>query len=96
MKIPKKIHWNGQTFVVKYVPNLDGGDSWGKTSLSSLEIHLENQMHQQKKEQTFIHELLHITFRGSGLDWKNDEEERAVKTWAINIYGMLKDNDLLK
>lgn len=96
MKIPKNIHWNGQDFAVKYAKELDGGDSWGRTMLGSQHIFIEADTHRQKQEQTLIHELLHITFRGAGLDWESKQEEKAIKAWAVNIYGMLKDNNLLK
>lgn len=98
MKIPKKIHFAGFDYKVSIVKDLDGGDNWGRTLQGKGTIHLEKDMSQDKQEQTFIHELMHIALRHT-TGWEKlttDEEERLVKAWSMNIYGILKDNKLLK
>lgn len=96
MKIPTSFHWNGKDYKVMYEKNLDGGDSWGRTSFGPQEIRIEQDIHPQKQHETFIHELLHIAYRNSGLSWENKEEERAVKAWSNNIHGILKDAGVIK
>lgn len=96
MKIPKKIHYNGIDYPIKLVERLDGEQNWGRTGFKHPHIALEQDLNSQKREQVFIHELLHIAFDHCGLDWNRDKEEVAVRVWANNIYGILKDNKLLK
>lgn len=97
MRIPKKVHFAGFDYSVTFTKRLDGGDSWGKTDTHSQEIQLEKDMPKNRQEQTFIHELMHIALRHT-TGWEKltlDEEERLVKAWSMNIYGILKDNKLL-
>lgn len=96
MKIPNKISYNGISYRVKEVEKLDGERNWGRTSFKYNEIHLERELPIDKKEQTFIHEMLHVAFDNTGLEWENKKEERYVRAWADNIYGILKQNKLLK
>lgn len=95
-KIPVSISYNGITYKVKEVEKLDGESNWGRTSFKNGEIHLEKQLPQDKKEQTLIHEMLHIALESTGLDWDRKKEETFVRAWSNNIYGMLKQNKLLK
>lgn len=98
MKIPKKIHFSGFDYKVRFEKDLEGGEIWGRTTAKNQEIVLEEDVHLQKQEQTFIHELMHIAFKHTN-GWEKfsgDEEERMVKSWSMNIYGILKDNNLLK
>lgn len=98
MKIPNNIHFAGFDYKVKQVTKLDGGENWGRTELGEMLIFLEKGVNIQKKEETFIHELLHIALRHT-TGWQklsSDDEENLVKSWSMNIYGILKDNKLLK
>ena len=98
MKIPKNIHFCGFDYKVALTDRLDGGDSWGRTDTHALTIDIEKNMPAQKQEQTFIHELLHVAFRHTQ-GWEKiatEDEEKLIKAWAMNIYGILKDNKLLK
>ena len=96
MIIPKKIHFCGHTYDVKLINDLDGGENLGRTHRDKLEIHLETNVPQSTTEETFIHELMHIAYGSTFSELKGDDEENRVKAWAKNIYGILKDNDLLK
>lgn len=98
MKIPKNIHFAGFDYTVEEIEKLDGEDSWGRTMMKDRTIFLEKSMNKQNKEETLIHELLHIALRHSTGREKlsHDEEEKLVKAWSMNIYGILKDNNLLK
>ena len=98
MKIPNKIHFAGFDYGVKTVEKLDGEENWGRTTMRDRKIFLEKGMDIQNQEETFLHELLHIAFRHT-LGWEklpDDMEEKMVKAWSMNIYGILKDNNLLK
>jgi len=98
MKIPKKVHFAGFDYKVYIVKDLDGGDSWGRTLQGKGTIHLEKDQSRDKMEQTLIHELVHIALRHT-TGWEkltSEDEERLVKAWSMNIYGILKDNNLLK
>lgn len=98
MKIPNKIHFAGFDYKVKLVNKLDGEENWGRTVMRDREVFIEEGMDVQNREETFIHELMHIAFRHT-TGWEklpNDEEERLVKAWSMNVYGILKDNNLLK
>lgn len=98
MIIPKKIHFAGFDYKVQEVEKLDGDSNWGRTTMRDRQIFLEKDMNTQNKEETFLHEIIHIALRHS-TGWEklsNDEEEKLVKAWSMNIYGILKDNNLLK
>ncbi len=96
MKIPKKIHFSGFDYEIKEVAKLDGSENWGRTQLDQGVIFLEKEMSADKKEQTFIHELLHIAYRHTFSETDTEKEEKQVKAWSMNIYGILKDNGLLE
>lgn len=69
----------------------------GRTTPKNQEIVIEEDMHRQRQEQTLIHELLHISFKNT-TGWEklsSDEEEKLIKAWSMNIYGILKENNLL-
>ena len=98
MKIPKKIHFSGFDYSIQEVEKLDGGDNWGRTMMGDKKIFLNKNIDIQCKEETFIHELMHIALRHT-MGWEQletNQEEKLVKAWSMNIYGILKDNNLLK
>lgn len=96
--LPKKIHFAGFDYTVEEVDRLDGGDNFGRTQLDTQKIFIEKSMAQSKKEETLIHELLHIALRHTnGLRELSDKrEEEIVRSWSMNIFGILKDNNLLQ
>lgn len=97
MKIPKKIHYAGFDYKVKMVKNLDGESTLGRTHRDKLEIWIESDVPQSVVEEVFIHELMHIAYGHTFSDQKGgDEEEKRINAFSLNIYGILKDNDLLK
>lgn len=97
MKIPKKIHYAGFNYKIKLIKDLDGETTLGRTHRDKLEIWLESGVPQAVIEETFIHELMHIAYGHTFSDQKGaEEEEKRVNAFSKNIYGILKDNDLLK
>lgn len=97
MIIPKKIHFCGVDYTIEEVEALDGNDSWGRTMLGEAKIFIEKDLEASKKQETLIHELLHIAYRHTARGQVSDEqEENIIKPWSHNIYGILKDNGFLK
>ena len=96
MKIPKTVKFLGIEYKVGLVEKLDHEDNWGRTSYKYNTIDIEEKLPKDKIEQTFIHELLHIAFNATGLDWDRKKEEKYVRAWADSVYGILKENNLFK
>lgn len=96
MNIPKKIHFAGFNYTIEFVEKLDGAESWGRTMLGDGKIFLEKGMTTEKQEQILIHELMHIAYRHTTNELEGKQEETIVNAWSMNIYGILKDNGLLK
>ena len=96
MKIPKKIHFCGRDFEIIELDNLDAGDNWGRTEMGESKIFLDKRMSQSKKEETFLHELMHLAYRATSNELSHKTEEKIIKPWSTNLYGILKDNNLLK
>lgn len=97
MSIPNEIHFAGFDYTVEEVEKLDGGDNWGRTMMTDRKIYLNKDIDKQNKHETLIHELLHIALRHTmGWEKLDDREETLTKAWSMNIYGILKDNNLLR
>ena len=94
MKIPKRIHFAGRNYTVELVNELDGEDSWGRTDMQRQKIFIERNMPFEHQMESLIHELMHIAWRHTFSNFNKEEEK--TKAWAMNIYGILKDNNLLK
>ena len=96
MKIPSTIHFAGFDFKIIETANLDVGENWGRTDMARQEIHLNALLHPQKKIETLIHELIHIAYRHTSNELDEKIEEHIVKPWSKNIFGILRDNNLLR
>ncbi len=101
MKIPKKVKVGG--FIYPVIENADvanEGNVYGSTHLRRQKIFLEPSETQQKKEQTFIHEVLHAIWNQIGLNTRMKDtpklEEEIIDGLSHGLYQVLKDNDLLK
>jgi len=95
LKIPKKFHYSGFDWTVKEMNKLDGRESDGRTMMDTHEIWLEKELTEESKLEVFIHELLHIAYRQVSHELDEKQEERLIKPYALNIYGILKDTKLL-
>lgn len=100
MKIPSNIKIAGMNWKVKLSkPVTDQGHCFGSTHLQSEEIYLDPQTSQQRQEETFLHELLHVAYYNTGLYERFKEqksEEEVVSALSAALYPILKDNNLLK
>lgn len=102
MKIPKKLKCCGLIFQVKESQEVaNSANVWGQTQFKQQKIFLEKSETQQKKEETFLHEIIHICLWQSGICQRlnridKDLEEDIVGSIDSHIYQILKDNKMLK
>jgi hypothetical protein len=101
MKIPEHIKSIGLVWEVKQNKEISReGNCYGSTHHTTQNIYLDPELPDQKKEQTFVHELLHIAWDGSSLSrnkkFESADEEMIVDALANMMYHIFKDNDLLK
>ena len=96
MVIPKKIHFAGFDYDVEIIEDLDGNESWGRSTMTKQKIYIEKNMNPQKQFETLIHEIMHIAYRHTFSEIDGEKEEKRMKAWSMNVYGILKDNNLLK
>lgn len=100
MKIPKSLKSLGLRWEVKQSKEIAReGNCYGSTHHTPQRIYIDPELPQQKKEQTFIHELLHVAWDGAGLTqnkkFERADEEMIVEALANMMYHMMKDNNLL-
>lgn len=104
MKIPRKIKAGCHTYEVVEKKTNDrekGRNNWGRTFLADKKIYLDRELVKSQKEETFLHELLHIAFFQSRMSSDIDEkvlltEEQIVDRLTSALYPILEDNKLLK
>lgn len=71
---------------------IDGSTSYaGSCNYASSEIQLLSSLTKAKKEQTFIHELLHACYNEAGFD---EQDEDVINRVGIVLYQVLKRNKL--
>jgi len=101
MKIPKQLKCGGLIFQVKESQEVaNASNVWGQTQFRQQKIFLETSETQQKKEETFLHEILHICLWQSGIGSRlaridKDLEEDIVGSIDSYLYQILKDNKLI-
>ena len=101
MKIPKKLKVGGHTYTITFNKTNDevrGKNNWGITNHELKTMYIDKEVPQSQKEETFIHELLHIVNHQTKLNYElsSHKEENIVKRMAESLYTILKDNNLLK
>lgn len=93
MKIPKKFEFMGKTYSVAF-EDLGELEKWGITDFVACHIRIETRLPQQTKEQTFLHELLHVIIFEMGVDkalkLNNIFEEKLVNAISNGLYAALK------
>lgn len=95
MNIPKKLKVGGHEYIVEITKSYEeskGHENWGRTNHAKLKIYIDQELSETKKEETFIHELLHAVDNLMG----NNLKEGQVEKIANGLYAVLKDNNLLK
>jgi nitrogen regulatory protein PII-like uncharacterized protein len=94
MKIPKKIRGYGTNYSVIQKKNLrDKYGKWdGFIKHREKEIQIEKLNHHSDKEETLLHEILHIIGREERIKMIENKVERLSR----GLYTILKDNRLLR
>lgn len=101
MKIPKQLKCGGLIFGVRESQDVaNAANVWGQTQFKQQKIFLEEGETQQKKEETFLHEIVHICLGQSGIVPRlqrldKDLEEDIVGSIDSHLYQILKDNHLI-
>ena len=92
MKIPLEVKVGGinyQIELVDHLPHEDAGYKWGECDYQAAKIRIWKELSEQKKQQTFIHELTHAVFHEAGLD---EQDEDQINRVAIVLHQLLLDN----
>ncbi|WOD61769.1 ImmA/IrrE family metallo-endopeptidase [Niallia taxi] len=92
--IPNKINVAGIDYSVHFVDfiEIDGNRNYqGSCSYQESEISVLNNLSKNRKEQVFVHELVHAIFNEAGFD---AQDEDMVNRLGIVLYQVLKDNKL--
>jgi Zn-dependent peptidase ImmA (M78 family) len=90
--IPNKVKVAGVEYQVKEVPFVEiehNRNYQGACRYSESTIEILNSLSKDRKEQVFVHELLHAIFNEAGY---NDHEEDMVNRLGIILHQVLKDN----
>jgi hypothetical protein len=62
-----------------------------ETLIQAVNIELDLSLCRTRKEQTFVHELLHACFKEAGYD---EQDEEMIDRVSTVLYQVLKDNQL--
>ena len=92
MKIPNKLNICGFEYTIE-IREIDDSDLWGQHNLNKCRIIIANDVvSKQKKEQTFLHEILHAIDAAVGTGLK----EEQVIALSRALYQVLNDSKLFK
>lgn len=92
--IPKTVDVAGVIYRTKEVEDviIDGSTHYlGACDYVNTEILLKSDLQDTKKEQVFVHELLHAVYNEAGFD---EQDEDVINRVAIVLYQVLKNNNL--
>jgi len=90
--IPNKVKVAGVEYTTKEVFALEQKHGlMGQVLYSTCEIEIDDRMTEERKEQVFVHELLHACFNEAGFQ---EQEEDVINRVSIVLYQVLKDNHL--
>lgn len=92
MSIPSSVKVAGINYEVTKVEGiLERFSVLGQVNYHKGLIELDNSLSQDRQEQTFVHELLHATFKEAGYD---EQDEGMIDRVSMVLYQVLKDNRL--
>lgn len=90
--VPNKVMVAGIGYDVIQVDEIDDDPSiLGMCLYSKSLIKIRANMSQDKKEQIFVHEMLHACFNEAGFD---EQDEDVINRVGIVLYQVLKNNNL--
>lgn len=89
--LPKKINVAGIIYEAKEVDGLAvKHDHWGKIYYDECLIEIDSNMTNERKQQTFTHEMLHAIFTEAGY---NEHDEEMITRISNVLYQVLKNNE---
>lgn len=88
--LPTTVKVGGVNYTVEEQEHLiQKEDIWGKVDYFSTEIQVDASLSNNRKEQTFIHELTHAIFLEAGY---KEQDEDMINRVSIVLHQVLKDN----
>jgi hypothetical protein len=88
--VPEKVNVAGIEYTVKYVQGLEQKHGlMGLVRYGPAEIEIDKTLSDERKEQVFVHELLHACFFEAGY---TEQDEDTVNRVSAVLYQVLKDN----
>lgn len=88
MQPPKRVRCLGHTLRVEFVTSIDDGESAGIVDYEAGAIQIQDSLPPDERKSTLLHELIHGTADGMGLEW---EEDRVAETERV-IFALMRDN----
>ncbi len=88
MEIPRNFSLFGETYKVRQVVKVDKKDSWGESDRVKNIIRIKKGLNQEQKEQTYLHEVLHVALDNLGYEEYSDDEV-FVDTMAKALHQIL-------
>lgn len=93
MLLPTEVKVAGVTYTVKEQENLINiEEAWGRIDFFNSNIRVDKSLSDDRKEQSFIHEVTHAIFLEAGY---KEQEEDMINRISIVLYQVLKDNPKL-
>lgn len=99
MRIPRKVYAHKKPYIIKFFdPDnfLDGNSLFGMTDFSSAVIQINRNQDRQGKEETLIHELLHVSLYLSDIKSGKHPISRFIFSSYSDIYIILRKNSIIK
>ena len=97
MILKKKYKIGAHWFKVILGGDIGNDDNYGKSRMEDLKLFIRDDIPQSLREETLIHESLHMIRQMSGIEKDDeDEEEKEVQIMAHGIYQFFIENGLLK
>ncbi|MBN6206375.1 hypothetical protein JYK21_07910 [Ralstonia pickettii] len=90
--IPKQVKIAGIEYNVAEIEGINERfNTLGQINYHKGLIELDSDLSQSRKEQTFVHEILHGCFLEAGYE---EQDEEVINRVGIVLYQVLKDNEL--
>ncbi|HAM79593.1 ImmA/IrrE family metallo-endopeptidase [Ornithinibacillus bavariensis] len=90
--IPNQVKVAGIEYNVTEIEGInDRFNTLGQINYHIGLIELDSQLNQTRKEQVFVHEILHACFFEAGYE---EQDEDMINRVGIVLYQVLKDNNL--
>jgi hypothetical protein len=90
--IPSKVKVAGMEYEIEEIPDIEEQfDTLGKIFYTKGKIKIDKNLSKDRKEQVFVHELLHGIFWEAGFE---EQDEDMVNRVSMILYQVLKDNKL--